>query len=186
MLNEPQLIRRIRIELVDLPIVRHKRLEPVPQLVSLDPVHAEPAERGARRNSPVGINVVDVLLDVVEQRDEITVRGSAPVVGDGVGEVLPVGGGTCELGHEHDEALVCPKTHVPAGGPGVTLGALGSAVDLHDHGPLRVGREVSGVVHEGLDKAAVAAGVPEVGGGVGEQACEFGIDFVGGEQCLGL
>lgn len=183
-LDEENLIRGVRAELIDLPIVRDQRLEPVAQLLPLDPVHAEPAKRRTRRDRAIRIRPRHVRFDVVEQGHEVAVRRAAPVVGDGVGEVLPVRGRAGELGYEDDEALLGPETHVPAGAPRVALGGLRAAVDLEDHGPLGVGREVGRVVHEGLDLRAVTARVPEVCGRVGKETGELGVDFVGGEERL--
>jgi hypothetical protein len=50
-----------------------------------------------------------------------SVRRTAPVVGDGVGEVLAVGRRAGELRHEDDKALFGPEAQVPACGPAVTL-----------------------------------------------------------------
>jgi hypothetical protein len=59
-------------------------------------------------------------------------------------------------------------------------------VDQENHGPLCIGGEVAGVVHEGLNLVTVATCVPEVGGGVGEQACELGVYFMGTEEDVRL
>lgn len=67
-------------------------LEVTPEGISLDPEGHVAAIGGAEGDSSRGINVGEMIADVVETEFEVDIRAATPLVLDSVGESLPEGG----------------------------------------------------------------------------------------------
>lgn len=186
LLNEPDFVRGVGAELVELAVVRDDGLEPAAEVVALDPVHTVTTITSTGCNGPVHIDVANVILDVIHQCNPVAIWRSTPVVLDFVDEFLAVARRARELRNEHHEALLSPQPHVPPSAPGVTRTDLRPAMDHEHHGPLCVSSEVGWVVHECMDLVAIATLVPEGRSRVGLQKGELRVDFVGSENDLRL
>lgn len=135
-------------------------------------------------NSVIGINVGDILLDVVERLDKILIGSSSPIVGYLVGKSLTVARGTSELSADDNEALLSPEAQIPAVAPNVALGDLGSTMNHEDKRIFFLSREIAGTVDEALDVVAILVLEPEVSSRVFLEASKLRVNFVGSEENL--
>lgn len=79
-LDEPDFVGSVRADIGHFAVVADQRFELVAEVVALDPVHHVAAKRGAGGDGAGGVDVGDVVAEVFEDFDEISVGCAAPVV----------------------------------------------------------------------------------------------------------
>ena len=127
-----------------------------------DPVGHVAAVAGAEGTLAGFVDEGVVDFGVVEPAHEVDEGAAAPVAVDAIDEGLAVAGGTTGIDHQHDVAVGGEQLRVPAVGPGVAPGALGSAVDEELHGVLFVLVEVGRADEEALDVSLRCAHKPKI------------------------
>ncbi|KAG9796265.1 hypothetical protein KCU88_g378, partial [Aureobasidium melanogenum] len=180
-LRKPQLLRVVHAQKVGRTIVRDEGFELSSQIVPLDPIGHVPAIRGPSFDSPIGVDVAEILVDVFPHGHQVFVWISSPLVLDGVLVSHAPASGACRIGRNHHISLVSPGLEVPSSTPRVVLTALRPAMDNESKGIFVAFVESFGENQEALDRSKTSLGI-KFGYIFRTQTSQFGVHFVGVEE----
>ena len=111
-----------------------QRLELPTQGVSLDPIDHVSSVASTKCNRVIGIHIIHVRLDVLEEHLQVFVRPSSILVVDVLRQILAVPGTAADVGSNDDVALLGEDGRIPACRPGFVPSTLGAAVDEKGQG----------------------------------------------------
>lgn len=110
----------------------------------------------ATKGSNTGlVNVLVGLKDVVESLHQINIRRAAPVLVDGIGQLLAISSRSSGVQKDSDKASAGKDVGVPAGVPVIIEGALGSSVDKESKRVLLRGIKSDGLKEESVNVSAL-------------------------------
>lgn len=110
-------------------IMCDQSFESTTELMTLDPIHHVTTVRGSKSHGTLGVNVCQIILDVLKAPYKVLVRQSTPLTPNSVSEILSIAGGAGWVGCNDNEALLRKDGRVPASGPGILPSSLRATMD---------------------------------------------------------